>query len=269
MQEVASSILVRSTIYRPPFGGYFFVKDMPNRYTDGSYLSANPSWHAEDAPWKLAHIRRLLARAGVCGFGRVLDAGCGSGDIIKQWAVQQPAVRFTGWEISPQAFLLAQQQVPDRVRFVHAQEPPAGPFDLALAIDVIEHLEQPGVWLEALAARADYLVLHVPLDKSLRSWLNPALLERERQAVGHIQFFTRRSLEQFLRRHRFQVLAQCYTNKYVERPPKLTNLKSRIGMCIRQAAHRLLPRAWAAYLIGGYSVLLVVRQPPQTANQQG
>ena len=232
---------------------------MENRYTDGTYLSQNPSWHSEDAPWKLAHILRALQEAGLASFSNVLDAGCGSGDIVKSWAAKAPHIKFIGWDISPQAYELALRNAPSNVRFVKGQNPPKELFDLALAIDVIEHLEDPAAWLAHVATCVPYLVLHVPLDLSFRSRLNPQLLEDEKKAVGHIQFFTSHSLKKFLRAQHFQILSAHYTNKYVERPPKLTRFKSRVGMCIRKAAHYLLPRAWAAYLIGGYSLMLVVR----------
>lgn len=231
---------------------------MQNQYTDGSYLATNPSWHAEDASWKLSHILRVLKQAQVSRLARVLDGGCGSGDIIKAWAKKAPQTQFVGWDISPQAHALAVKNAPENVRFICADEPPAGPFDLALAIDVIEHVENPGAWLKQLAARAPLLVLHVPLDLSVRSFLFPSLLARERKAVGHIHFFTARSLRKFLKESNCQILSFHYTNKYVERPPKLTRFKSRIGMYIRKLAH-ILPHAWPAFFIGGYSLMLVVK----------
>lgn len=232
---------------------------MENRYTDGSYLTNNHSWHSEDAPWKLGHILRALKEARLTSFSHVLDGGCGSGDIIKVWAAKAPQTEFTGWDISPHAYSLAIQGAPPNTQFTFGENPPPGPFDLVMAIDVIEHVENPSRWLNQLVAQAPWAVLHVPLDLSLRSRLNPQLLEDEKKAVGHIHFFTAGSLKNFLRKQRVEIISAHYTNKYVERPPQLTRFKSRVGMCIRKAAHYLLPHAWAAYIIGGYSLMLVVK----------
>ncbi len=232
---------------------------MSNSYTDGSYLTKNPSWHAEDAPWKLTHILQALQAARLGTFSNVLDAGCGSGAIIKAWAGQAPQITFTGWDISPQAYALAMTQKPDNVRFVQAENPPPETFDLVMVIDVLEHLERYEDWFKQISLCAPVAVLHVPLDLSLRSYLFPGLLERERKSVGHIHFFTARTLLNFLQKNGCQILAAHYTNKYVERPPQLTRLKSRIGMMIRRLAHRLLPHAWSALLIGGYSLMIVVK----------
>ncbi len=235
------------------------IMPVPTLYTNGSYLLKNPSWHREDAPWKLSHILRVLNSIHVTQMTRVLDAGCGTGDIIKLWSQKSPEVQFVGWEVSPQAYMLARADEPHNVKFVCAPEPPAGWFDLVLAIDVIEHLEHPDAWFKNLSSHASLFVLHVPLDLSVRSFLFPSLLERERQTVGHIHFFTARSLKQFLQKNNCQILSMHYTNKYVERPPKLTSWKSRLGMCIRQLAHKLLPHAWAAFWIGGYSLIVVAK----------
>ncbi len=60
------------------------IKHMENRYTDGTYLAANPSWHGEDSAWKLAHVRRALKSAGVAEarLKTVCDVGCGAGEAV-------------------------------------------------------------------------------------------------------------------------------------------------------------------------------------------
>ena len=234
---------------------------MKSIYTDGSYLKANPDWHTKDAPWKLSHVLRALSKAGLDRqIHTVCDLGCGSGGLIKAWAALRPDMQFTGCEISPQAYALCVQQAPRNVHFVQGQTPPAARFDAVLAIDVLEHVPEPEKFLDQMEKTADLMVLHIPLDLSLRSLLKPEILEEERRSVGHIHFYTAPFLKRLLRRRGYAVLSWHYTNKYVERPPQLSSLRSRIGMCIRRAAHYGLPRSWAAWLIGGYSVMLVARR---------
>jgi len=241
---------------------------MENRYTDGSYLTHNPSWHTEDAPWKLSHILPLLEEAGIYSPRRVLDAGCGSGGIIKLWAARAPQTEFVGWDISPQAHALAVQDNPHQVHFVTGCQAPQGPFEVALAIDVLEHVPEAEEWLRKLLSLAPFVVLHVPLDLSVRSLLKPEILEEERQKVGHIHFFTAASLKRLLKKHHCRILAARYTNKYVERPPQLFGWKSRLGMCIRRVAHKGIPHAWAAWGVGGYSLMLVVQTPSSQNHHQ-
>ena len=228
-----------------------------SRYTDGNYLLQNPGWHAQDARWKLTHVLRAVKAARL--FPRsVLDAGCGAGALINHWAHHHPEMRFTGCDISPQAISLAKQHAPENVNFL-CEAWADGTFDAALAIDVIEHVLDMERFLGKLAQKAPVLILHVPLDLSFRTLIKPEILEEEYQTVGHIHFFTARYFKRLLKKRGWQILHAHYTNKYVERPPKLVKLKSRIGMCIRLLAHYLLPRSWVAFWVGGYSLMLVVK----------
>ena len=229
-----------------------------SRYTDGTYLQDNPTWHAEDSAWKLSHVRRALARAKIAAPRTVCDLGCGSGELVKTWARSQPKIFFTGYDISPQALFLCQQNAPQNTVFVGGEKIPTGPFDIALALDVIEHIENEAAWLKNAAAVAQTLVLHIPLELSLYTRLRSSWLDEQRRVVGHVHFYTPRAVEQLLAQQNLRILAWHYTNKYVERPPQLNSLKSKIGMCVRKVLHALLPRRVAALTVGGYSVMCVV-----------
>ena len=231
-----------------------------SRYTDGNYLLQNPGWHAQDARWKLAHVLRAVKAPGLSPRS-VLDAGCGAGALINHWALHNPEIRFTGCDISPQAISLAKQHAPENVNFL-CEAWADGTFDVALAIAVVEHVPDMERFLSELAQKAPVLILHIPLDLSFRTLIKPEILEGEYQTVGHIHFFTARYLKRLLKKRGWQILHAHYTNKYVERPPQLTGLKSRIGMGIRLLAHYLLPKSCAAFWVGGYSLMLAVKPKP-------
>lgn len=246
----------------PLLAGIFIMTDL--RYQDGSYLAENPTWHAEDAPWKLEHVLRGLVNAGI-NFQTVVDRGCGSGALIKLWASRCPQLKFTGYDISPQALLLCQQNKPENVSFVLQKAPPQYKADVLLIMDVLEHVEDEENWLRESAACANFLVLHIPLERSLHSRLRPSWIEEQRQRVGHIHFYTPRDVELLLARNGLQILSWHYTNKYVECPQRLSSCKSKVGMCIRKLAHWLLPRRFSAVTIGGYSVLCVAQVKQDTS----
>lgn len=242
---------------------------MKNRYTDGTYLKDNPDWHAADCAWKLAHVRRALSSVGVdeCKLKTVCDAGCGAGAVIKLWAKELPDTVFTGVDISPQALSLAQQSRPQNCVFRLGSALRPEPCDALLLLDVLEHIPDWKAFFKEWTAQAGLIVLHLPLDLSVYARLRPSILKRERETVGHIHFFTARKFLRELDGLNMRVRHLHYTNKYVERPPKLTRLVSRVGMFIRQAAHRLLPHSWAAYWVGGYSLMIVLEKKtnPDTA----
>lgn len=233
---------------------------MENRYTDGSYLAANPGWHGEDSAWKLSHVRRALSSAGVdeSTLKTVCDAGCGAGEVIKLWAKERPNVSFTGTDVSPQALLLAEKDKPQNCVFRLASKQKTEPCNLLLLLDVLEHIPDWKDFFREQTAKAGLIVVHMPLDLSVYARLRPSILQKERETVGHIHFFTARKFLRELDELDMRVRHLHYTNKYVERPPELTRFISRAGMFIRRAAHRFLPRAWAAYWVGGYSLMLVL-----------
>ncbi len=237
---------------------------MENRYTDGTYLAANPGWHGEDASWKLLHVRRALTSAGIdeTRLKTVCDAGCGAGEVIKLWAKECPQTSFCGYDVSPQALRIAARGKPQNCVFRLGSALRPEPYNALLILDVLEHIPDWKAFFKEWTAQADYIVVHMPLDLSVYARLRPSILARERETVGHIHFFTARTFLRELDALGMRVRHLHYTNKYVERPPEITRFISRAGMFIRQTAHQFLPRAWAAYWVGGYSLMLVLEKKP-------
>lgn len=232
---------------------------MTDRYHNGAYLKDNPGWHAQDAGWKLTHVLSALKKSALPEtIQSVADVGCGAGEVIKRWASLCPDKHFTGYEISPQAQELCRQNAPANTVF--KTHPDGQKFDLALALDVLEHVPDYSVFLKDLAALAPYAVLHVPLDLALRTVIKPEVLAEVYTQVGHLHYFTAPFLRRVLARNGWEVVYSCYTNKYLDFPPAQLSVRSRLGLLIRRLAHYGLPRAWAAWLVGGYSLLLVVRR---------
>lgn len=234
---------------------------MDSRYTNGAYLKENPGWHEEDSAWKLSHVLYALRAAGIpADFKTVCDAGCGAGKVIKLWAEQSPQTVFYGYDISEQALAMALRGKPLNCVFRLGSAETAEPCGAVLLLDVLEHIPDWKKFFIQWTAHAGLVIVHMPLDWSVHARLRPSVWERERRTVGHIHFFTARQFLREIDALGIEVLHLHYTNKYVERPPELKSFKSRAGMLIRRAAHRFLPRAWAAYWVGGYSLMLVLKR---------
>lgn len=91
--------------------------------------------------------------------GRVLDAGCGLGGTMLDFAARGSAT-FVGITVSRRQAAIARraaaraglgQRIEVRVESYDA--PPAGPFDVIVAIESLAHSAQPATTLAALAAR--------------------------------------------------------------------------------------------------------------------
>lgn len=90
----------------------------------------------------------VLERAGA---GALLDLGCGGGEFAR--LATDRGARVTGIDIDPAAVAAAAALVPEGTFAVgDAHDPPAGPFDAAVAVQVLEHVANPVAVLRAAPA---------------------------------------------------------------------------------------------------------------------
>lgn len=226
-------------------------------YTDGTYLRNNPDWHADDSAWKANHIAAMLERHGIAP-ATVCEVGCGAGEILRSLSARlAPSTRFTGYEISPSAFALCSQKSNERIayRFGKLLETEER-FELAMAIDVFEHVEDYFGFLRALRKHAEYKIFHIPLELSAQEVLRPGTLVRARRSVGHIHHFSKETALATLEDCGYEVIDHFHTSGRTE----LRGLtwKARLLKWPRKAMFRVSPDI-AARLLGGYSLLVLAR----------
>lgn len=135
---------------------------------------------------------------------RVLDYGCGNG-VLTFWLwsngfgneVTGVDVSRTGIENARRAYRGAGLNF-ETIEAVENYAP--GSFDVVVSSHVLEHIEQPESALACLAAKADWLVLEVPLEQCLWPDLVARLRGRSRRdnPLGHVNFWSRTSFNAFL-----------------------------------------------------------------------
>jgi len=96
--------------------------------------------------------------------GRVLDLGCGPGDISFRFAACHPASTVIGVDGSAPMIALARQRqsqetsLAGRVQFIKGRLPgaiiPAGPYAAIISNSLLHHLHRPSVLWEAVVAHA-------------------------------------------------------------------------------------------------------------------
>jgi SAM-dependent methyltransferase len=117
--------------------------------------------------------RRLLAEAAALGPASVLDAGCGEG-IVSGWlAAALPAARVEGLELRPDAVAEFGRRNPGlaiRRGEIGAMPFDDDAFDLAVAVEVLEHLDDPRAALRELRrVSRGHVLVTVPLEPWFRA----------------------------------------------------------------------------------------------------
>lgn len=232
-----------------------------NRYLDGDYLSANPDWHEDDAPWKVEQVRRLLARSPL-PVTRFCDIGCGTGLCTQLLRDVFKGAEADGYEFSPQAFARARGRAEPGLRF-HNASPFEGSerFDLAIALDVMEHVENPLDFLRGMNGIADHVLLHVPLDMNALAVIREWPILAARRDVGHLHYFSRGTTLALLRDCGFEIVDEMYTPWAIDQRHK--SFKKRLASWPRRLAFAMTPHA-TVRAIGGWSLLVLARSKPAT-----
>jgi SAM-dependent methyltransferase len=225
-------------------------------YTDGTYLRNNPSWHTDDSPWKASHIAALLERHRITP-ATVCEVGCGGGEVLRKLAGRLPAgTRFFGYEISPDAYSLCSRKNGGSLeyRFGNLFDDTDAFFDVVMAVDVFEHVEDCFGFLRKLRGKGRHKVFHVPLDLSAMSLIRPRKLIEMRRAVGHLHYFTKDTALALLEETGYRVVEHAYTCGSTQ----LGNLgwKARLMKGPREALYAI-DRDTAARVLGGYSLLVL------------
>ena len=221
-------------------------------YLDGTYdVKTGGRWHLEDSPFKAQQVLRMLDRHPEVTRHSICDIGCGAGGVLSAlYQKLDPAARLVGYDVSPQAHKLSRRYENRRCTFVLGD-----PFDdqlffnLALVLDVVEHVEDCFAFLRQCATKATWKLYHIPLDTSASMILRGANCW---DSVGHLHLFTLETALKSVEHSGQEVMDWFLTPVSLERPHRLathfTNLPRRI-----------LPEVLAARLFGGYSVMILAR----------
>lgn len=227
------------------------------RYVAGDYLSQNPGWHEEDSPWKAALISEMLNSVPLRPQS-ICEVGCGSGRVLELVVASLPGSQGDGYDISPQACAINSGRARADLRFHNGSPFNAGvSADLVMAIDVIEHVEDPFQFARNLAAIADFQLLHIPLDMNALSVGRGWPVMDARSQIGHLHYFTRDTAIALLAESGLEIVAERYTPWAIDQSYK--TWKKRVAALPRRLAFALAPHA-AVRLVGGWSLLVLTRK---------
>lgn len=189
------------------------------RYLGSSYAESNPTWDSEDSPWKASQVVHMLRQNRLTP-QRLVEVGCGAGNVLAALRPVFPHAELHGYDIAPDAARLWPVHAAQRIHFYTGDflQSDTPHFDTLLLLDVLEHLADPFEFLVGLQGRADYFIFHIPLDLSALSVLRESPLLHVRDKVGHIHYFTKGLALALLKECRYQVMDWRYTGASVSGP---------------------------------------------------
>jgi glycosyltransferase involved in cell wall biosynthesis len=241
-------------------------------YISGKYEEHNPSWHQEDAKWKADKIIEVIPDAVMADFKTsdkplsIVDIGCGSGQILKNVAdhfvKQNIKAEYKGYDLSSDIIAKARNNFP-QAEFL-GQEFKNNiykhkPISLALIIDILEHLEQPGRLLQELKPVSDYIVCHIPLEDNFMV-KSRGLKSRFKQTVGHINFYNQNTAVKLFTDAGYQIVNKIYTCSDCSADYKLASLPRRLILQpLRKLFFKISP-SFTTDFLGNCSFMLLLRK---------
>ncbi|MBD2520487.1 hypothetical protein H6G93_37220 [Nostoc sp. FACHB-973] len=130
-------------------------------------------------------------------------------------------------------------------------------YDLVMAIDVFEHVEDYFGFLRKLKEKGKYKLFHIPLDLSVQSVLRSSPILKSRFKYGHIHYFTKETALASLKDMGYEVLDYLYTSVSLDLPNRngwknsLLNVPRKVLFSINQDL--------AARLLGRFSLLVLTK----------
>ena len=237
------------------------------RYTEGNYLEANPTWHEEDSPWKAEQIARIV-RDNRLAPKTVCEVGCGAGEILASLRKTFDDAKLVGYDVSPQAIARCEPKTARGLSFVQGDflATVTESFDLLLLIDVFEHVDDYLGFLRALRTRARHFVFHIPLDLHISSLARVSPLAEARAKIGHLHYFTRETALASLVDAGYRVVDEQYTAGGLELDRR--QLKTRLARLPRRIAYWINPHVAVRWL-GGFSLLVLAERDDAKSTKVG
>lgn len=181
------------------------VEEVPTGNTFDKYGSTNPVVRRLMAGFE-GTLAQLFAQTAPQS---VLDVGCGEGVLTHQWAQQLGERRIVGIDLDDDKLKAewATRQRPNlEYRTIPAENLPFddGEFDLACAIEVLEHVPDPEHTVAEMARVASgHLLVSVPREPLWRmlNMARGAYLKDLGNTPGHVNHWSKRSFVRLLSQH--------------------------------------------------------------------
>ena len=231
-------------------------------YESGDYLASNPTWDLEDSPWKASKVLSILKKHNIKP-KTICEIGCGAGGVLGAIQDELTHTKLTGFDIAPDAEKFWKElrdsgidlNVGDFFKLSKKS------YEAVLLLDVLEHVANPHQFLMDIKHRAEYLVIHFPLDLSALSVLREKPLLYVRNKVGHIHYFTKGLAIELLKECGYEVIDFQYTGATFSAPQR--GIKTKLFSWFRRLIYSI-NKDMGVRLLGG-ETLIVLSKTLKTA----
>ena len=231
---------------------------MTSIYEDGAYLKNAVTWHVNDSPWKAKEIIKILKKNSL-SINNICEVGCGAGEILNYLSENyNKNIFYFGYEISPQAYEICRHKEKKKLKFYLADllgEKNVN-FDLILAIDVIEHIEDYIGFLNKLKNIGKYKVFHFPIDLSAQTILRSSPILNCRNVSGHLHYFTKETALETLKYTGYRIIDYNFTAASNELPNR--GWKANLLKIPRKLMFKV-NQDFVSRLLGGYSLMVLAK----------
>lgn len=254
----------------------YLSRQAQNLYSTDEYIQKNPTLHEEDSNWKIAKILPYVDLIFADGFKpssclTLLDVGGGADIIMNEVASYMNSefkvrVRKIALDLSPGMLKVQIKNNPDLSKALNEDichtSVADKEVDVALMIDVLEHIPEPVKALKELKRISKYVIFKVPLENNLRAKIENKLNHgrtklSSKEKWGHINFYSTFTILSQVAENTGKILAYSFTNSfayglYANKP----NLKTRVSCSIGMLLHKVSPKLCSLFL-GDFIMILV------------
>ncbi|MDB5506086.1 MAG: SAM-dependent methyltransferase [Devosia sp.] len=233
-------------------------------------LASEAEWLGRCATDKVDNIVRILSVANVRPES-VVELGAGTGVILAELRRRGIGQNHTAIDYSEIALARLREDhlgidcVVADVNLIQQGDLPH--CDLVVACHLIEHLEDPSKFLEAIASGMSFthLLIEVPLEDLFAGRLKARFRNRSTNSAGHVQFFTASSIERLatssdlsiVGRRRYVPIPTIDTLKFLMRKDHLSSWKFITMLATRHVFPRIIRRFWGHAYYAHYGILCV------------
>ncbi len=236
-----------------------------DKYINGDYIDHNPTWDIEHAPRKANELAAVIPHNILEKLfdnkKYVIEIGCGAGGVIYNFSKLLTGLGIenipVGYDISPKAIVMANERYGDSVEFVCSKEINIKEsVAVIMLVDVLEHIENPDIFLRSLSELCDSFLIRLPLDKSLWNVAFNKLPKLEKE-LGHIHYFTYKGAMSFVNKQGLDVVSYYLTNNFNVNSNRKTTV-SKIMWPIR-ALTSAISKKLNSLLWGGNSIVMLAK----------